>query len=83
MGDTDVFILFKRFDDQREIVFYGIWKEYVWKDQKNIFVSPIALFVNHCCIIEALGFGKKVTRVKHHCVHYVYRQKEKSKEKES
>ena len=28
----DVFILFKRFDDEREIVFYGIWKEYVWKD---------------------------------------------------
>ena len=26
---------------------------------KNIFVSPIASFVNHCCIIEALSFGKK------------------------
>ena len=32
------------------------------------------------CIIAALAFGKKVTRVKHNCVHY--RQKEKNKEKE-
>ena len=44
-------------------------------------MEKICLSLNRTCIVAALCFGKKVTRVKHHCVHY--RQKEKSKEKES
>ena len=44
----DVFILFKRFDDQREIVFYRIWKEYVWKDHKK------HLCVTHSVVCKSL-----------------------------